>query len=233
MNRLVVFSLVTVFPFAAVSPCSQQKPRREPNRPPSIESFTSSLSTIQLCRFTQTSALSDKPEVTLLVNAADPDGDSLYYAYSSTEGTISGEGRSVIWHLTGLPRGLHEIHVTVSDGKGGKAATALTVRTVDSSACDPPPTPCPVIRVTCPEEMDQSKPFIFSALVEGDTKDPRPSFNWKINAGRIVKGQSSREIEVTARGAIGFDNITATVNVGGFDPSCAGTTVSCSTKVIR
>ena len=175
----------------------------------------------------------DKPEVTLLVKATDPDGDSLDYEYSSAEGMISGKGKSVVWHLDALPRGPHEVHVTVSDGRGGKADGALTVITVDASGCDPPPPPCPVIKVSCPDAMHQSRPFIFSAVVEADAKAPTPSsFYWRINAGRIVKGQKSREIEVTATGADGFDNITATVEVGGFDPACA-TTVSGTTRIIR
>ena len=63
---------------------------------------------------------------------------------------------------------------------------------------------------------------MFSAVIEDDAKGYAPSsFNWKINAGRIVKGQNSREIEATTKGANGFDNITATVTVGGFDPSCS------------
>lgn len=230
VDRLVIFSFALVFPFIALSPASEQRSRRRANRPPSIVSFTSSLMTIQICPFFPTS---DKPEVRLDVNAIDPDGDSLNYEYSSTEGIISGTGRSVLWDLDGLPRGPHKVHVTVRDGKGGKVAGALTVTTVDASICDPPPPPCPVIKVACPDEMDQSKPFIFSVLVEGDAKSLRPSsFNWKINAGRIVKGQYSDQIEVSATGANGFDNITATVDVGGFDPSCAGTTVSCTTKII-
>jgi hypothetical protein len=235
VNRLVVFSIVLVFPFLSVLPRSEQKSRRHANRPPSIESFTSSLTTIRICPFYPTSAVSDKPEVTLVVKAIDPDGDSLSYEYSTTEGTISGEGRSVLWHLDGLPRGPHEVHVTVSDRKGGKATGALTVTTVDASACDPPPPPCPVIKikVLCPDEMDHSRPFIFSAFVEDDAKSPTPlTFHWKINAGRIVKGQYSREVEVTTKDAFGFDNITATVEVAAADPSCAVTIVSCTTKII-
>jgi hypothetical protein len=227
VNRLSVFLFVIVLPLAAVSAGWQQ---RQPNRPPSIESFTSSLTTLQLCPFNLNS---DKPEVTLLVKATDPDGDSLHYEYSSTEGTITGEGKSVVWNLDTLPRGPHEIRVTVSDGRGGKADGALTVTTVDLGVCDPPPPPCPVIKVSCPDAMQKSKPFIFSALVEADAKDPTPpsSFYWRINAGRIVKGQNSREIEVTATGANGFDNITATVEVGGFDPACP-TTASGTTRII-
>ena len=132
-----------------------------------------------------------------------------------------------------MKRGTHQVRVTVTDGRKGKADAALTVITVDSGACDPPPPPCPEIKVSCPNEIDQSKPFIFSALIiegKAESYEP-PSFRWKLNAGRIVKGQNGREIEATTTGANGFDYITATVEIGGFDPVC-GMTASCSTKII-
>ncbi len=199
MKRLFVISVALVFPFGAAIPAPEQTARRQPNRPPSIESFTTSLRTIQICPFFPTSAVNDKPEVSLVVNATDPDGDSLHYEYSTTEGTISGKGRSVVWDLDGLPRGPHEVRVTVTDGKGGKAAGALTVTTVDASACDPPPPPCPVIKVLCPDEMDQSEPFLFSALVQSNANPYAPlSFRWKLNAGRIIIGHYSRDIVVSS-----------------------------------
>lgn len=173
----------------------------------------------------------NKPEVELLVNATDPDGDSLRYEYSFTEGKISGEGKLVLWHLDGLPRGPHEIHVTVSDGKGGKVTASLTVTTVDAAVCDPPRPPCPAVKVSCPDELGHAKPFIFSAVVEGAEGQTPTSFTWKINAGRIVKGQYTREMEANTTGALGFDNLTATVEVGGYDPSC-NTAGSCTTKII-
>lgn len=230
MTRLLVFSFIVVFPLAAVSPGSEQRSQRKRNRPPSIESFTSSKTRLQICPF---SKMFDEPEVMLTVRATDPDGDSLHYQYSSTEGKTSGEGSSVVWHLDGLPRGAHQIHVTVSDGKEGKVTASLTVTTVDASACHPPPPQCPTVKVSCPDEMDHSKPFLFSVRVEGDADGQTPSsFKWKLNAGRIVKGQNTHEIEANTTGALGFDNLTATVEVGGFDPSCimAG---SCTTKIIR
>jgi hypothetical protein len=182
---------------------------------------------IEICPFFQ---LYRKPEVDLFVNATDPDGDALQYEYSTTEGSISGKGTSVIWNLKDVPRGPHEVRVTVSDGKGGKVEAALTVRTVDASICDPPPPPCPVVKVSCPEELEKSKPFVFSILIEGEGTY-KPSFHWKLNAGRIVKGQDGREIEATTTGANGFDSITATVEVRGFDPSCI-LLGSCTTKII-
>lgn len=226
---MILFALA--FPLVGVFPNSEQKQRRRSNRPPSIRSFTSSLTTIQICPFASSVGVFAEPEVTLVVTATDPDGDSLHYEYFVTEGTISGEGKSVLWDLHDLPRGPHDVRVTVTDGKGGKVEDALTVTTIDSPTCDPPPPPCPVIKVACADEMDKSKSFKFSATVAADAKES-PSLYWTISAGRIIKGEGSSEIEATTTGANGFEKITATVHVRGFDPSCAGTTVSCSTKII-
>lgn len=229
MKRLLIISLVLVCPFLAVLSASQQKPRRGRNGPPKIESFTSSVRTISVCEFSE---LFNKPEVDLLVNATDPDADELRYEYSTADGKILGEGKLVVWDLKDVPYGPHEVHVTVTDGKGGKVEAALTVTTEVSGTCDPPPPPCPVIKVSCPDEMDKSRPFVFSVVIEGEAEGYRPpTFYWKLNAGRIVKGQNSREIEANTYGANGFEKITATVQVGSADPSCINI-ASCSTKII-
>jgi hypothetical protein len=230
VKRQLIISLALVVPLVAVLARSEQRPRRERNRAPSIDSFTSSSTALRVCPFHP--ELFDKPEVDLLVNATDADGDKLQYEYSTKEGTISGKGKLVVWDLNNVLYGPHEVRVTVTDGKGGKVEAALIVTTVDSGSCDPPPPPCPVIKVSCPDEMDKSKPFIYSVLIEAEGTRYQPlSFHWKLNAGRIVKGQSGREIEATTTGANGFEKITATVEVGWADPSCINTG-SCSTKII-
>ena len=233
MHRLLTISFLVILPLVGLLLHPQQRSRRLFNRPPSIASFDSSVRVIEICPFAR-SVVGEKPEVTLSVKASDPDDEPLLYQYWTTDGTISGEGRSVVWDLRGLPLGPHRVRVTVEDGWGGKDEASLLVNTVASGSCDPPRPPCPVIKVSCADEIDNSETFTFSALVVVAPNGPAPtSFNWKINAGRIVKGQNRRTIEVTTQGADGFDNITATVEVGGFDPSCAGTTVSCTTKIIR
>jgi len=58
-------------------------------------------------------------------------------------------------------------------------------------------------------------------IIEGKGEQyQQPSFHWTLNAGRIVEGQDSREIEATA-----------TVEVRGFEPACP-MTGSCTTKII-
>jgi hypothetical protein len=145
MNRLLVIA-ITLLPLLA-QPASQQKTRPSTNRPPEISSFTSSKRVLQICPW---SLHFDEPEVHLVVKASDPDGDPLDFEYSNTEGTISGKGSPVLWNLDGVRRGLHEVQVTVTDGKGSKATAVLSVRTVDGSTCDPPPPPCPAVKVSIP-----------------------------------------------------------------------------------
>ena len=146
MNHLLVISFALIFPLVGVSPGSEQTSRRQRNRPPSIESFTSSSTSVLICPF---SALY-RPEVDLFVDAKDPEGDSLDYKYSVVEGTISGKGKLVVWKLDRLPHGPHEVRVTVTDGKGGKAEAVLKVLTLEHPSCDPPPPPCPVVKIGNP-----------------------------------------------------------------------------------
>ena len=147
MKHAFVILITLVLPIVAL-PASRQKTRRQSNRPPVIRSFISSSLIVQVCPFTN--SLIPNPVVALIVDASDPDGDTLDYEYSSKEGTISGTGNSANWNLIGLPRGPHEVRVTVRDGNGGKATSVLSVTTVDASACDPPPKPCPVVTVSIP-----------------------------------------------------------------------------------
>lgn len=146
MKHVFVILITLVLPFVAL-PASQQKARRQPNRPPVIRSLISSSLIVEVCPST---TVIPKPVVALFVDASDPDGDTLAYEYSSKEGTISGTGNSANWNLIDLPRGPHEVQVTVTDGKGGKATSVLSVTTVDSGTCDPPPPPCPKVTVSIP-----------------------------------------------------------------------------------
>jgi len=222
--------LVLVCPLVAGLSASQQKPKRQRNRPPMIDSFTSSSRRIEICPFFPTS---NRPEVDLFVIATDPDGDKLVFKYATTDGTISGKGNVVVWDLQDVKRGPHEARVTVTDGRGGKVDAALTVITADSGACDPPrPGPCPEIKVSCPVEMDKAGPFNFSVMIIVNGKNfETTNLRWTLNAGRIEKGQYGREIKASTTGANGFEKLTAAVEVRGFDPSC-NTSASCSTKII-
>ena len=59
--------------------------------------------------------------ITILTPATDPDGDTLTYSWSATNGTIEGSGLTAIWHRVisfGQVQG-GTVTITVSDGRGG------------------------------------------------------------------------------------------------------------------
>jgi hypothetical protein len=56
------------------------------------------------------------------------------------------------------------------------------------------------------------------------------TYNWSVSAGTITSGQGTTTITVDTAG-LGGQSVTATVTVGGADPSCSGTTASCTTQV--
>src|SRR5258705_8817221 len=55
------------------------------------------------------------------------------------------------------------------------------------------------------------------------------TYNWSVSAGTISGGQGTSSITVDTAG-LGGQTVTATVELGGLDPSCART-ASCSTQV--
>src|SRR5215471_18332642 len=89
---------------------------------------------------------------------------------------------------------------------------------------------CPVLKVTCPEVVESGKTIKFKASVTGG-KSKEISYNWTVDKGRIVFGQGTATIEVDLEGE-DCKNVTATVELGGVDPSCsrAGQCTACPQK---
>jgi len=85
------------------------------NTPPEIASLTSSEPSVA-------------PEESCSVSctASDPDGDTLTYEWTASDGNISGEGSTVTWEAP-TDEGTYTISVTVSDGKGGTTSDSLTI----------------------------------------------------------------------------------------------------------
>jgi len=87
---------------------------------------------------------------------------------------------------------------------------------------------CPPITSSCPDSVDQGQPITFTANV-GNGTPPASSYNWTVSAGTITSGQGSTSITVSTDN-LGGQNVTATLDVAGLDPSCPHTT-SCTTAV--
>jgi Bacterial Ig domain len=203
------------------------------NQPPTVTGVTTSMaSVLRPCPegTSSTTCTATGSEVTLVANATDPENDQLLYTWSVTGGRLTGEGRQVTWDLTGVQNGTYTATVEVNDGNMHKATGSATVTVADCTDCVKPPPPCPTVSVTCPSDVDANQPITFTASVAGGDTGATWTYNWSVSAGTISSGQGTSTITVDTAG-IGGQSVTATVSIGGADPSCTGTTASCTTSV--
>lgn len=78
---------------------------------------------------------------------------------------------------------------------------------------------CPTLSVTCPEAVESGKPLKFKAKAEGGKPKSEITYAWTVDKGTIKSGQGTATIEVDLEGRECKD-VTATVEIGGADPSC-------------
>jgi len=163
--------------------------------------------------------------VSLTADYTDTDGDALLYTWTVNGGTLSGDGRTVSWDLGTVQPGSYTASVTVNDGAGHMVPGSATVTVAVCNDCHKPIV-CPNISVSCPTSVKQGDPLTFTASVSGDAS---VTYNWTVSAGTISSGQGTSSITVDTTG-IGGQNVTATVELGGLDPSCSRT-ASCTANV--
>ena len=211
---------------------NSRTPPKPPNQAPVISAVTTSLSTItRACTPPATSSnCPSATEVTLTANATDVDNDQLLYTWSVTGGKLTGEGRSVTWDLSGVANGTYTATVEVNDGNQHTVSGSATVTVTDCPDCVKPPPPCPQVAVSCPSDVDANQPITFTASVTGGDTAATYTYNWSVSAGTITSGQGTSSITVDTTGAAA-QSVTATVSIGGADPSCTGTTASCTTNI--
>jgi len=197
-----------------------------PNQAP-IGSVSASSASITLPCPEGTSSTSCTPSasrsVDLTASYTDQDNDTLLYTWSVTGGTLSGDGKTVQWDLSGQQPGTYTATVSVNDGNGHIVPGSTTVTIANCTGCVPP---CPTVSVSCPSEVDQGSPITFTASGAGNMN---VTYNWSVSAGTISSGQGTSSITVDTTG-IGGQSVTATVELGGLDPSCSRT-ASCTTSV--
>ncbi|HEV8139338.1 MAG TPA: hypothetical protein VGP81_06165 [Pyrinomonadaceae bacterium] len=205
-----------------------------PNQAPVISSFAASTSTITMpCPPDTHSSSGSCPttattSVGLTTTATDPDGDTLLYTYSTTGGRITGDGANVTWDLSGLAPGTYTASVEVDDGCGCISFSSTTVTIATCSDCVPNLV-CPTLAVTCTDSVDEGTPITFTANFTQGTPTVSETYNWTVSAGTITSGQGTSSITVDTKG-LGGQSVTATVEVGGVDPTC-NRTASCTTPV--
>jgi len=201
-----------------------------PNQPPTGSASSSLSAVLKACPPGQSSPSCSATDtsVTLTANYTDVDNDTLLYTWSVTGGKLSGEGRQVTWDLSGVADGTYTANVEVNDGNQHPVTGSVTVTVGPCTGCVAPPPPCPTVAVTCTDAVDVGSPITYTANVTGEAANV--TYNWSVSAGTITSGQGTSTITV-ASDNLGGQSVTATVSLGGVDPSCTGTTASCTTAV--
>jgi K319L-like, PKD domain len=208
---------------------NERTPPPPPNQAPTVSASASITTITRACTPPATSSTCpSSSEVQLTANATDPDNDTLLYTWSVTGGRLSGEGRSVTWDLSGVANGTYTATVEVNDGNQHTVSGSATVTVADCPDCVTPPPPCPTVSVTCTDAVNVGEAITYTASV--GQAPANATYNWSVSAGTITSGQGTTTITVDTAG-LGGQSVTATVTVGGADPSCSGTTASCTTQV--
>ena len=201
-------------------------PPKPPNVAPTVTVSASVASITLPCppgTSSPTCPTSASRSVTLTAVGVDSDNDTLLYTWSVTGGTLTGDGREVAWDLSAVQPGTYTATATVNDGNQHTAMNTTTVTIAECTDCKPP---CPTVSVSCPADVDLGAPITFSA---SGAESMTVTYNWTVSAGTISSGQGTSSITVDTSG-LGGQSVTATVELGGLDPSCSRT-ASCTTSV--
>jgi hypothetical protein len=179
--------------------------------------LTSDMTTVTAC------SNSGSPEVRLTADAVSPSGSPIKYKWTTTGGTISGEGPVVTWNLAGLKPGYHKASLDiVTAGNDGECAAFSSI-TVLVNACAPVRPVCPAVEVTGPTAVALDKPLTFKSRYSGGTPGITPVYNWTVSAGTITEGQGTDTIKVDTTG-LAAQTVRASLSLGGYNLDCAAET---------
>ena len=184
-------------------------------------SLTADSSVISVC-----SGESDisSSRVELKAKANSPDGHLLRYRWSTTAGSINGDGSTVSWDLSGLPPGYYKAFVNAYTAKDEEECEAFSSTTVFVNRCPPV---CPNISIVCQDNILVDNPITFSATVTGVSAGIAPAYHWTVSAGRIIAGQGTSSITVDTLGLAG-QPVTAALSIAGYNLDCSA---SCGVQI--
>ena len=205
---LVLAALISSIPAGA------QKPTATVVSAPLKLNLTSDTTIVSAC------STSGAPQVRLTADAVSPSNNPIKYRWTTTAGTIVGEGAVVTWNLAGLPPGYHKASLEiVSTGSDGECQAFSSV-TVLVNGCAPVRPVCPAVEISCPTAVEIDKPLTFTSRSTGGTPGISPVYNWTVSAGTITAGQGTDTITVDTAGLAG-QTIRASLSVGGYNLECA------------
>lgn len=207
-------ALAALFGLFSSGPADAQKPTASVASAPLKINLTPDTTVVSAC------ANADAQLVQLNAKAVSPSGNPIKYKWTTTAGTISGEGPSVTWNLAGVKPGYHKALLDiVSTGSDGEC-NAFSSTTVLVNACAPVRPVCPAVEVTCPTTLGIDQPLTFTSRYQGGTAGINPVYNWTVSSGTIIEGQGTDTIKVDTTGLAG-QAIRASLSLGGYNLECA------------
>ena len=152
--------------------------------------------------------------VAISASASDPDGDTLTYKWTTTGGSISGDGPNLTFNSAGLAPGEYTITCEVDDGCG---CVAFDTKTVRVSTCPPvlvcftttslDVTPASTSDINPGEAVTLSTSGVSGGKAFGDV-----TYTWTASAGTITGNGTSARLDTTGVPNGTTVNVTVTAN---------------------
>ena len=165
--------------------------------PPLTLSLSSSAMTVSAC------TEAGGPKVQLNAKAVSPGGNPIKYRWTTSGGTITGEGPIVNWDLAGLKPGYHKASLDIQTNGIDGECHAFSSVSVLVNPCPAIPPVCPTIEIVCPNNIGIDQPITFTSRATGGTPSIQPVYNWTVSAGTIIEGQGTDTIKVNTTGLAG------------------------------
>ena len=172
-------------------------------------SLTSNATTVSAC--TETGG----PKVQLNARAVSPAGNPIKYRWTTSGGTITGDGPNVSWDLSGLKPGYHKASLDILTNGNDGECHAFSSISVLVNPCPVIPPVCPTVEIVCPTNIGIDQPLTFTSRATGGTPSITPAYNWTVSAGTIIEGQGTNTIKVNTTGLAG-QTIRASLSMGGY-----------------
>lgn len=161
------------------------------------------------------------PRVKLTANAVSPGGYPIKYRWTTSAGTVVGEGPVVEWNLAGLTPGYHKASLDIQSVGSDGSCQAFSSVSVLVNPCVVVQPVCPAIEIVCPTDIAMGQPITFtSRLTGGVPANTNVVYNWTVSAGTIIQGQGTETIKVDTAG-LGGQTVRASLSVGGYNLECA------------
>ena len=155
------------------------------------------------------------PKVQFNARAVSPNGNPIKYRWSTSGGTITGDGPAVTWDLTGLKPGYHKASLDIQTSGNEGECHAFSSVSVLVNPCPVVPPVCPTIEIVCPTNIGLDQPLTFTSRYTGGTASITPAYNWTVSAGTIIEGQGTNTIKVNTSGLAG-QTVRASLSMGGY-----------------